>query len=124
MAFAKKICRDVELTDIQCGPLKSDTNEETSSRYVSTVCVRPVSGLLSHADLNKLFHRIAARFQRTVNTQLMTIVDEDAADTGRMEQKFVAFGAIFMLFVDIKRGLSGRDKADSIVRALATADGS
>ncbi|GAB1195341.1 hypothetical protein APSETT444_004599 [Aspergillus pseudonomiae] len=85
-AMFQDIVRDVEDAFTQYGPLDSHDNEETRSRFISS-----------------LFTRIVCVFNSIIVNKPETLLDAEFTRKGRIGHHFVALDSVSIVFIEVKK---------------------
>lgn len=74
--------------------------------------------------LLQLFNRIIYLFRRKVTNLPEELMQGGVTTRGRIEHQFMVFGAIAVVFIEVKKGLlSGQNRLDQVAQVMAEADG-
>lgn len=105
----RDIVRDVEDALRQYGPLDSHDNEETRSRFISS-----------------LFTRIVCVFNSTVVNKPGTLLEGEFTRKGRIEHHFVALDSVSIVVVEVEKawtmGKQGLDVKGQVLAECAASD--
>ncbi|KAE8133560.1 hypothetical protein BDV38DRAFT_257966 [Aspergillus pseudotamarii] len=105
----RDIVRDVDDALTQHGPLDAHENEETRSRFISS-----------------LFTRIVCVFNNIVVNKPGTLLDSEVTRKGRIEHHFVALDSVSIVFIEVKKscamGKQGLDVKGQVLAECAASD--
>ena len=108
-AMFQDIVRDVEDAFTQYGPLDSHDNEETRSRFISS-----------------LFTRIVCVFNSIIVNKPETLLDAEFTRKGRIGHHFVALDSVSIVFIEVKKswtmGKQGLDIKGQVLAECAASD--
>ncbi|TDL16563.1 hypothetical protein BD410DRAFT_731203 [Rickenella mellea] len=102
----RSIVEDIDMLILQYGPLMDQANEEATSRTLSPI-----------------FNRLVAIFEHAIINEHESIIYGRLTTKGRIEYHFKTFGAVAILFVEVKHLIrSLNDKMDAIGQVIAECD--
>jgi hypothetical protein len=122
----KEIVEDVQLILKQYGPPDYHCNERASSRFFAPVSL--LCGQLSEYVLwltnQQLFNRTVAQFSSLLSNTPESTIPGRMATKGRMEYHYTAFGALTILFIEVKLLIGNAEEFhDAIAQVIAESVG-
>jgi hypothetical protein len=123
------IVSDIRMFAAQYGPMIDHANEEARSRYLSSVGSSSNFRNLSVAGkpiltLRQYFNRIVALFSGHLLNTPETILEGRLTTKGRIEYQFQTYGAINVVFIEVKLEIGGQsERLNFVAQVIAECDG-
>ncbi|TDL16569.1 hypothetical protein BD410DRAFT_795220 [Rickenella mellea] len=101
----RTIVEDMDVLMMQYGPFQEHLNEEATSRTLAPI-----------------FNRLVAVFKSAIKNRPESIITGRITTKGRIEYHFKTFGALAILFVEVKHVIAPNEKLDCIAQVIAECD--
>jgi hypothetical protein len=122
----QQIVEDIQLAMKQYGPPDDHVNEEARSRFLAPVSLHNNQWHENPLWLTnqQLFNRTVAQFGLLIANTPESVIPGRMTTRGRIEYHFKVFGALTILFVEVKLEIgSAEERHDAIAQVIAELDG-
>jgi hypothetical protein len=119
----REVYRDVRKASLQYGRMEHHSNEETRSRYITSVSRTkfPIRSNLTHLQL---FSEVVALFRCAIVNNPEGLLDTEFTKKGRIEHHFCAVNSVSIVFIEVKKTyVMGEGRLDIIAQVLAECAG-
>jgi hypothetical protein len=119
----REIYKDVRKASLQYGRMQYHSNEETRSRYITSVSRTkfPIRSNLTHLQL---FSEVVSLFGCAIINKPEGLLDAEFTKKGRIEYHFCSMNSVSIVFIEVEKAyVFGNGRLDIIAQVLAESAG-